>query len=45
LASVKLRELEGEEKASRAVYESFLVRAREIHPPSAFPPNDRGRYG
>jgi polysaccharide biosynthesis transport protein len=30
LASVKLRELEREAEASRAVYESFLVRAREI---------------
>jgi polysaccharide biosynthesis transport protein len=30
LASVKLRELEREAEASRAVYESFLVRTREI---------------
>jgi uncharacterized protein involved in exopolysaccharide biosynthesis len=30
LAFVKLRELEREAEASRAVYESFLVRAREI---------------
>jgi polysaccharide biosynthesis transport protein len=30
LASVKLRELEREAEANRAVYESFLVRAREI---------------
>jgi succinoglycan biosynthesis transport protein ExoP len=30
LASVKLRELEREADANRAVYESFLVRAREI---------------
>ena len=30
LASVKLRELEREAEASRAVYESFLMRAREI---------------
>lgn len=30
LASVRLRELEREAEASRAVYESFLVRAREI---------------
>ncbi len=42
LASVRLRELEREVEASRAVYETFLVRARETRVISrATPPRDK----